>query len=68
MRKFISILVFVNLSIITFGQTPADEVIDRMNYVFTHVNRSNISTGLLSNYGVQPIPFEYYNQKDFFHL
>ena len=61
MRKFISILVFVNLSIITFGQTPADEVIDRMNYVFTHVNRSNISTGLLSNYGVQPIPFEYYN-------
>lgn len=32
-----------------------------MNYVFEEVNRSNVPTGLLSNYGVQPIPLEYYN-------
>ena len=32
-----------------------------MNYVFEEVNRSNVPTGLLSNYGVQTIPLEYYN-------
>lgn len=29
--------------------------------MFEEVNRSNVPTGLLSNYGVQPIPLEYYN-------
>lgn len=61
MKKFILISVFAGLHVVAFAQTPTDEFVNRMNYVFANVNRGNVSTGLLSNYGAQSIPLEYYN-------
>ena len=53
MKKFILISVFAGLHVVAFTQTPTDEFVSRMNYVFVNVNRGNVSTGLLSNYGAQ---------------
>lgn len=61
MKKTLLFLLLLHLCLAIHAQTPADEVINRMNYVFEEINRSNVPTGLLSNYGVQPIPLEYYN-------
>ena len=61
MKKILLFLLLLHLCLAIHAQTPADEAISRMNYVFEEVNRSNVPTGLLSNYGVQPIPLEYYN-------
>lgn len=61
MKKYIMFFLSIVLSIAAFAQTPADEIAARMNYVFAKVNKNNVPTGLLSNYGIQPIPLEYYN-------
>lgn len=44
-----------------FAQTPEQQIADRMTYVFAQLNLNNVPTGILSNYGVQPIDLEYYN-------
>ena len=61
MKKILLFSLLLHLCLVIHAQTPADEALSRMNYVFEEVNRSNVPTGLLSNYGVQPIPLEYYN-------
>lgn len=61
MKKIVFVLPFLCFWYVGFAQTPTDEFINRMNYVFANVNRNNVSTGLLSNYGAQAIPLEYYN-------
>ena len=61
MKKIFAILAFVGVCFVILAQEPAEEIINRFNYVFAEVNRSNVSTGLLSNYGVQPMELEYYN-------
>ncbi len=61
MKKFLSISVFVGLCITLWAQTPAEQIINRMNHVFQHVDRGKVVTGLLSDYGIPPIPLEYYD-------
>ncbi len=61
MKKTLFFAVLIVLRVIGYAQTPADEILSRMNHVFEHVNRDNVPTGLLSNYGIQPIPLEYYD-------
>lgn len=61
MKKVLLFCVFVVFSTLLFSQTMEEEITNRMNYVFEKVNRGNVATGLLSNYGVQPIPLEYYD-------
>jgi hypothetical protein len=34
---------------------PGQEYIDRMDYIFEHVDKSKITTGLLSDYGLQMV-------------
>jgi len=43
------------------SQNPGQEYTDRMNYIFQHVNKSRVTTGLLSDYGlymVEPDVFD----------
>ena len=61
MKKIFAILAFVGVCFVIMAQAPAQEIINRFNYVFAEVNRSNVSTGLLSNYGIQPLELEYYD-------
>ena len=56
MKRMMFISVFVYFCLIISAQTPAEEILNRINYVFENVDRNNVATGLLSNYGVQPIP------------
>lgn len=61
MKKTLFFAVLIVLRMTGYAQTPAHEILSRMNHVFDHVNRGNVPTGLLSNYGIQPIPLEYYD-------
>lgn len=61
MKKFLFFSILIVLHVTVTAQTPADEIMSRMNHVFEKVNRSNVPTGLLDNYGVQSIPFGYYD-------
>jgi len=53
-------LLFI-LAIPTYAQTPDQDITNRMNYVFEKIDKNKISTGVLSNYGVQPVEFESFN-------
>lgn len=62
MKKIFAILAFVGVCFIVLAQEePVEEIMNRFNYVFAEVNRSNVSTGLLSNYGIQPMELKYYD-------
>ncbi|MEA4919017.1 hypothetical protein SDC9_212311 [bioreactor metagenome] len=61
MKKIVLFCAFVVFSTLLFAQTVEEEITNRMNYVFEKVNRGNVVTGILGNYGVQPIPLEYYD-------
>ena len=61
MKKVLLFCAFVIFSTLLFAQTVEEEITNRMNYVFEKVNRGNVVTGILGNYGVQPIPLEYYD-------
>ena len=39
MKKTVLLLVLVHFCVATYAQTPADEIVARMNYVFEKVNR-----------------------------
>ncbi len=38
-----------------------DDYMNRVNYIFANADHSKVTTGLLSDYGLQVIPPEYYN-------
>ncbi len=42
MKKYFCIAVFVVLYVTIHAQTSTDEVLNRMNYVFAKVNRTNV--------------------------
>jgi len=44
-----------------FAQNPGQEYIDRMNYIFQYVNKSRITTGLLSDYGLYMVEPDVFN-------
>jgi hypothetical protein len=57
-RFFITLLVIAcNLS----AQNSAQGLIDQLNYVFQNLDKSRISTGFLSDYGIQVIDPVYFN-------
>lgn len=43
-----------------YSQDTPDAYKDRINYIFANVDHSKVTTGLLSDYGLQIIPPEYY--------
>lgn len=43
------------------AQDTPDEYQERINYIFANVDPSKVTTGLLSDYGLQIIPPEYYD-------
>lgn len=53
-------LLFI-LIIQAHAQTPDQDITNRMNYVFGKIDKNKISTGILSNYGVQPVEFDSFN-------
>ncbi len=60
-RKILFLSIAILINIIANAQTPEQQIANRMNYVFAKLNKNEIPTGILSNYGVQPIELEYYN-------
>ncbi len=61
MRTKILLIIAILVNITANAQTPAEQIANRMNYVFEKLNKNEISTGLLSNYGIQPIDLDYYD-------
>lgn len=41
------------------AQETPDDYLNRVNYIFANVDHSKVTTGLLSDYGLQVIPPEY---------
>lgn len=54
---FVGLLIVCNL----LSQNPGQEYTDRMNYIFQHVNKSRITTGLLSDYGLYMVEPDVFN-------
>jgi len=63
MRTRYSILLFAIFGFIarTMAQETPDAYKDRVNYIFANVDHSKVSTGILSDYGLQVILPEYYD-------
>lgn len=63
MNKNIKLLLIIIL--ITFGKLSAQDSLDnymnRINYIFANVDHNKVTTGLLSDFGIQIIPPEYYD-------
>lgn len=60
--KRIYLILIISLSCFLINaQTPEQQINDRMTYVFAQLNHNNVPTGILSNYGIQPIELSYYN-------
>ena len=51
----INFLIFVSANLSLFAQDTSSFK-DRVNYIFANVDNSKVSTGLLSEYGLQIIP------------
>ena len=43
------------------AQNPGQDFTNRMNHIFQHVDKSKITTGLLSDYGLQLVEPKYFN-------
>lgn len=57
-------LLIAALLIITgnlLAQNPGQEFTDRMNYIFQQTDKSRVTTGLLSDYGLQMVEPGYFN-------
>ncbi|GHT68698.1 hypothetical protein AGMMS50239_34320 [Bacteroidia bacterium] len=44
-----------------FAQNPGQEYTDRMNYIFQQMDKSRITTGLLSDYGLYMVEPDVFN-------
>lgn len=62
MKKYIFLFLFMSFTTrSTLGQDTPDDYMNRINYIFANVDHSKVTTGLLSDYGLQIIPPEYYD-------
>ncbi len=61
MKKQLLLSIAMVVATLAMAQTPEQEIANRIHYVFAKLNKNEVPTGVLSNYGVQPIDLEYYN-------
>ncbi len=61
-KKYIFLLFFLSFLIgLAKAQDTLVDFKNQVNYVFANIDHSKVTTGLLSDYGLQIIPPEYYN-------
>jgi len=60
-RKNLFLAVGLMMTMHLTAQNPGQDFTDRMNHIFQYVDKSKISTGLLSDYGLQYVEPKYFN-------
>ena len=60
-RLFLLITAGLMMSAHLSAQNPGQDFTNRMNHIFQYMNKSRITTGLLSDYGLQIIDPAYFN-------
>lgn len=62
MKKFYFVLLLIAVGILnTYAQNTPDSFANRINYIFQHVDKTQISTGLLTDYGIDFLNLANYN-------
>ena len=59
MKKLLLFVTIIIISLQTFGQT--DPIRQKLDSVFQHVNKSQIPTGYLKEYGAEFMPLHWFN-------
>ena len=60
-KVFITLVAGLMMTSYLSAQNPGQEYTDRMNHIFQYVDKNKISTGLLSDYGLQMVEPEYFD-------
>ena len=60
-RVFLFIVVGLLMSVHLLAQNPGQQFTDRMNHIFQYVDKSRITTGLLSDYGLMIVDPSYFD-------
>ena len=60
-RKILSLVLGLLITSQQMAQNPMQEFTDQMNHIFQHVDRNRVSTGLLSDFGLQIVEPKYFD-------
>ena len=60
-RKILILAVGLMITVNLTAQNSGQEFIDRMNHIFQYVDKNKVTTGLLSDYGLQMVEPAYFN-------
>lgn len=61
MKKYLLLIFLLAIPVIINAQDTLTNFINRVNYIFANVDHSKVTTGLLSDYGLQTILPSYYD-------